>query len=61
MNIAKNGLGVMEKDLEKWTCEKQIGFGGVWGGGGVGVLVGKLKKVMSGVWRGWGASITSNN
>jgi hypothetical protein len=46
MSIANNGLGVREKDLEKWTCEKQIGFGGVWGG--VGVLVGEPKEAMSG-------------
>lgn len=52
MNIAKNGLGAKEKDLEKWTCEKQIGFGGVWGG--VGVLVGEPEEVMSGAWRGVG-------
>lgn len=53
MNIAKNGLGVKEKDLEKWTCEKQIGFGGVWGG--VGVLVGELEEAMRGGGEGgWG-------
>jgi hypothetical protein len=40
VNVANNGLGVGDKDLEGWTCKKEIGFDG---GGGVGVLVDELK------------------
>lgn len=40
MNVANNGLGVGERDLEGWTCGKEISFEGR---GGVGVLVDELK------------------
>ncbi len=30
MDVARNGLGVKEKDLEGWVGEKKIGFGGMW-------------------------------
>jgi hypothetical protein len=40
VNVANNGLGVGEKDLEGWTCIKEIGFEG---GVGVGVLVDESK------------------